>query len=163
METKGLNNRKRPRVSTHEEPLRLRLQSILCGQEAGAVALLIIPPTSSRTLWPVHDAWAAALHMVEEMLRRLVKLAIAAAPEEGYPQMLPRMTIGMSGGMTAINGQSPWVLKSEPKPDTCLVTPALTYKGSHSSSNLKSLGLHLARQPSLLRWLIQYSPMTVGG
>ena len=63
----------------------------------------------------------------------------------------------------AINGLSPWVLRSEPKPDTCLVTPALVYKGSHSSSNLKSLGLHLARRPSLSRWLIQCSPMTVGG
>ena len=65
--------------------------------------------------------------------------------------------------MTAINGLSPWVLRSEPKPDTCLVTLALVYKGSHSSSNLKSLGLHLAKRPSLLRWSIQYSPMTVGG
>ena len=63
----------------------------------------------------------------------------------------------------AINGLSPWVLRSEPKLDTCLVTPALVYKGSHSSSNLKSLGLHLARRPSLLRWSIQCSPMTVGG
>ena len=83
-ETKGLHNRKRPGVSTQEEPLKPRLQSVPCGQEAGAVALLLIPPTSSRTLRPVHDAWAAALHMVEEMLRHLVKLAIAAATEEGY-------------------------------------------------------------------------------
>ena len=65
--------------------------------------------------------------------------------------------------MTAINGLSPMVLRSEPKPDTCLVTPAQVYKGSHSSSNLKSLGLHLARRPSLSRWSIQCSPMTVGG
>ena len=49
------------------------------------VALLLIPPTSLRTLQPVHDAWAAALHMVEEVLRHLVKLAVAAATEEGYP------------------------------------------------------------------------------
>ena len=65
--------------------------------------------------------------------------------------------------MTAINGLSPWVLRSEPKPDTCFVTLALVYKGSHSSSNLKSLGLHLAKRPSLSRWSIQYSPMTVRG
>ena len=65
--------------------------------------------------------------------------------------------------MTAINGLSPWVLRGEPKLDTCLVTPALVYKGSHLSLNSKSLGLHLARRPSLSRWLIQYSPMTVGG
>ena len=32
--------------------------------------------------------------MVEEMLRHLVELAVAATTEEGYPQMLPRMTIG---------------------------------------------------------------------
>ena len=32
--------------------------------------------------------------MVEEMLWHLVELAIAATTEEGYPQMLPRMTIG---------------------------------------------------------------------
>ena len=57
------------------------------------VALLLIPPTSSRTLRPVHDAWVATLHMVGEMLWHLVKLAVAAAIEEGYPQMLPRMTI----------------------------------------------------------------------
>ena len=30
----------------------------------------------------------------EEMLQHLVELAVAAATEEGYPQMLPRMTIG---------------------------------------------------------------------
>ena len=32
--------------------------------------------------------------MVEEMLRCLVELAIAGTTEEGYPQMLPHMTIG---------------------------------------------------------------------
>ena len=65
--------------------------------------------------------------------------------------------------MTAINGLSPWVLRSKPKPDTCLVTPALVYKDSHLSSNWKSLGLHLAKRPSLSRWSIQCSLMTVGG
>ena len=93
-ETKGLNDRRRPRVSTQKEPLKPRLQSILCGQEAVAVASLLTLPTSSRTLWPTHDAWAAGIHMVEEMLRRLVELAVAATTEEGYPQMLPHMTIG---------------------------------------------------------------------
>ena len=63
----------------------------------------------------------------------------------------------------AIKGLSPWVSRSEPKPDTCLVTPALVYKGSHSSSNLKSWGLHLAIRLSSSRWSIQCSPMTVGG
>ena len=84
-ETRGLHNRKRPGVSTPEEPLKPRLQSILCGPEAGAVALLLFPPTSSRTFQPVHEAWVAALHMVGEVLRCLVKLAVAAATEEGYP------------------------------------------------------------------------------
>ena len=93
-ETKGLNNRKRPRVSTQKEPLKLRLQSILCGQEAVAVASLLTLPTSSRTLQPVHDAGVAGLHMVEEMLWHLVELAVAATSEEGHPQMLPHMTIG---------------------------------------------------------------------
>ena len=63
----------------------------------------------------------------------------------------------------AIKGLSPWVLRSELKPDTCLVTPALVYRGSHSSSNLKSWGLHLAIRPSLLRGAIQCVPMTIGG
>ena len=63
----------------------------------------------------------------------------------------------------AIKGLSPWVLKSELKLDTSLVTPALVYRGSYSSSNLKSWGLHLAIQPSLSRWSIQCVPMTVGG
>ena len=94
-ETKGLNNnKKRPRVSTQKEPLKPRLQSILCGQKAVAVASLLTLSTSSRTLRPAHDAWAAGLHMVEEMLWCLVELAIAATTEEGYPQMLPHMTIG---------------------------------------------------------------------
>ena len=71
-----------------------------------AVALLLIPPTLLRTLRPVHDAWVAALRMVEEMLWRLVKLALAAATEEGYPQMLPRMTIG--GGRVLVHHATVW-------------------------------------------------------
>ena len=35
--------------------------------------------------------------MVEEMLQHLVELAVAATTEEGYPQMLPHMTIGCGG------------------------------------------------------------------
>ena len=69
----------------------------------------------------------------------------------------------MSGGTTAIKGLSPWVFRRELKPDTCLVTPALVYRGSHPSLNLKSWGLHLAIRPSSLRWYIQCMPMTVGG
>ena len=40
------------------------------------------------------------------MLRRLVKLAVAAATEEGYPQMLPRMTIG--GGRVLVHHTTIW-------------------------------------------------------
>ena len=65
--------------------------------------------------------------------------------------------------MTAIKGLFPWVFRRELKPDTCLVTPALVYRGSHPSSNLKSWGLHLAIRPSSSRWSIQCTPMTVGG
>ena len=56
-----------------------------CGQEAGVVALLLPPHTLSRTLQPVHKAWVAALHMVKEVLRRLVQLPITAATEECDP------------------------------------------------------------------------------
>ena len=35
------------------------------------------------------------------MLWRLIKLAVAATTEEGYPQMLPRMTIG--GGRVLVH------------------------------------------------------------
>ena len=35
------------------------------------------------------------------MLRHLIELAVAAATEEGYPQMLPRMTI--SGGRILVH------------------------------------------------------------
>ena len=69
----------------------------------------------------------------------------------------------MSGGTTAIKGLSPWAFRRELKPDTCLVTPALVYRGSHPSSNLKSRGLHVAIRPSSSRWSIQCVPITVGG
>ena len=65
--------------------------------------------------------------------------------------------------MTATMGLSPWVFRRELKPDTCLVTPALVYRGSHPSSNLKSWGLHVAIRPASSRWSIQCMPMTVGG
>ena len=69
----------------------------------------------------------------------------------------------MSGGTRAIKGLSPWAFRRELKPDTCLVTPALVYRGSHPSSNLKLQGLHVAIRPSSSRWFIQGTPMTVGG
>ena len=69
----------------------------------------------------------------------------------------------MSGSMTAIKGLSSWVFRRELKLDTYVVTPALVYKGSHSSSNLKLWGLHLAIRPPASRWSIQCMPMTAGG
>ena len=54
------------------------------GQEVGVETLLLLPHTSSRTLRPVYEAWAAALHMLGEVLRCLVQLPIAAAAEECY-------------------------------------------------------------------------------
>ena len=44
--------------------------------------------------------------MVDEMLWRLAKLAVAAATEEGYPQMLPCMTIG--GGRVLVHHATVW-------------------------------------------------------
>ena len=44
--------------------------------------------------------------MVKEMLWHLVKLAIAAATEEGYPQLLPRMTI--SHGRVLVHHATVW-------------------------------------------------------
>ena len=54
-------------------------------QEVGGVALLLLPHTSSRTLRPVHEARAAALHMLGEVLWCLVQFAIAASAEECDP------------------------------------------------------------------------------
>ena len=47
--------------------------------------MLFLPHTSSRTLWPVHEAGTAALHVLGEVLWCLVQLAIAASTEEGDP------------------------------------------------------------------------------
>ena len=61
------------------------------------MASLFTLSTFSRTCLlfrPVHDAWATGLHVIEDMLQCLVKLAVTATTEEGYPQMLPHMTIG---------------------------------------------------------------------
>ena len=53
-----------------------------CEQEVGVVALLLLPPTPLRTLWPVHEARVPALHMLGEVLWHLVQFAIAASTEE---------------------------------------------------------------------------------
>ena len=65
------------------------------------VALLLLPPTPSRTLRPVHEARGAALHMLGEVLWCLVQFTIAASTEECDPQVLPCMAI--SGGSIFIH------------------------------------------------------------
>ena len=71
-DTRGLYTRKASEASSHE-------------QEVGVVALLLLPPTPSRTLRPVHEARGAALHMLGEVLWHLVQFAIAASTEECDP------------------------------------------------------------------------------
>ena len=56
-----------------------------CEQEVGVVALLLLPHTPSRTLRPVHEAGAAALHMLGEVLWHPVQFVIAASAEECDP------------------------------------------------------------------------------
>ena len=65
------------------------------------VALLLLPPTPSRTLRPVHEARGAGLHMLGEVLWHLVQFAIAAPTEECDPKVLPCMAI--SGGSIFIH------------------------------------------------------------
>ena len=87
-------------------PPRLRLHVVVTGrggrQEAAAVASLFALSTSTRTLSPrtlrpTHNAWAARLYVVKEVLRCLIEFAIATSTEEGYPYMLPPMAVGSGG------------------------------------------------------------------
>ena len=58
---------------------------------------LLTLSTSLRTrllFRSAHDARVTGLYVIEDMLQRLVELVVAATTEEGYLQMLPRMTIG---------------------------------------------------------------------
>ena len=48
----------KPEVSAPEKPLGSH------GREVGAVALLLLPHTPPRTLWPVHETRGASLHML---------------------------------------------------------------------------------------------------
>ena len=132
--------------------------------------------------------------MVEEMLWHLVELSIAATTEEGYPQMLIRMTIGC--GRVLVHHTIIWaesyllslvvvIIDRHPGQAFCLVElvnhilpfilkwhiwgydgyqqaislsveewsqaryllgdTSSGVQGSHSSSYLKALGLHLAK------------------
>ena len=78
-------------VSTPGEPLGSR------GQEVGVVALLLLPHTPPRTLQPVHETRGASLHMLREVLWRLVQFGVTSPTEECDPEVLPRMTIGGGG------------------------------------------------------------------
>ena len=60
------------------------------------MASLLLPQTPPRTLRPVHEARGAGLHMLGEMLWRLVQFGITASTEECDPEVLPCVTI--SGG-----------------------------------------------------------------
>ena len=68
----------------------------------------------------------------EEMLRHLVELAVAATTEEGYPQMLPHMTIGC--GRVLVHHATIWaeryllllvviIIDGHPGQAFCLVEP----------------------------------------
>ena len=78
-ETRGLYHRHTPEVSTPGEPPSSH------EREVGVVASLLLPHTLPRTLQPVHETRGAGLHMLGEVLWRLVQLAIAASTEECDP------------------------------------------------------------------------------
>ena len=90
-ETRGLYHRHMPEVSTSGEPLSS------CEREVGVVALLLLPHTPSRTLRPVHETRGPSLHMLGEVLWRLVQFGITSSTEECDPEVLPRVTIGSGG------------------------------------------------------------------
>ena len=61
------------------------------------VALLLLPHTPPRTLRPVHETRGAGLHVLGEVLWRLVQFGITSSTEECNPEVLPRVTIGGGG------------------------------------------------------------------
>ena len=87
METKGLRRDQgsQSQVDTRGLYTRRASEASSCEQEVGVEVLLFLPHTSSITLWPVHEAGMAALHVLGEVLWCLVQLAITASTEEGYP------------------------------------------------------------------------------
>ena len=87
-ETRGLYHRHTPEVSTPGEPPSSR------EREVGVVASLLLPHTLPRTLRPVHETRGASLHMLGEVLWRLVQFGVTSPTEECDPEVLPRVTIG---------------------------------------------------------------------
>ena len=90
-ETRGLYHRHMPEVSTPGEPPSSR------EREVGVVASLLLPHTPSRTLRPVHETMGASLHMLGEVLWRLVQFGITSSTEECDPEVLPCMTTSSGG------------------------------------------------------------------
>ena len=50
------------------------------------VALLLLPHTLPRTLWPVHETRGASLHMLGEVLWRLVQFGVTSPTEDVIPR-----------------------------------------------------------------------------
>ena len=90
-ETRGLYHRHTPEVPTPGEPPSSR------EREVGVVASLLLPHTLLRTLRPVHGTREASLHMLGEVLWRLVQFGVTPPTEECDPEVLPRVTIGGGG------------------------------------------------------------------
>ena len=61
------------------------------------MALLLLPHTLLRALQPVHETRGTSLHMLGEVLWRLVQLGVTPSTEERDPEVLPRVTIGGGG------------------------------------------------------------------
>ena len=113
-----------------------------------AVASLLTLSISSRThflFWFAHDAWATGLHVTEEMLRCLVELPIAATTEEGYPQMLPRMTIGCGGVL--IHHATIWA-------ERYLLSPVVIIIDGHPGQAFRLVELVNHILPFILKWHI---------
>ena len=89
-----------PEVSRLGEPLGSR------EWEVGVEASLLLPHTPPRTLWPVHETRGTSLHMLGEVLWRLVQFGVTPSTEERDPEVLPHVTIG--GGGVFIHHPTVW-------------------------------------------------------
>ena len=90
-ETRGLYHRHTPEVSTPGEPPSSP------EREVGVVALLLLPHTPPRTLRPIHATRGASLHMLGEVLWRLIQFGITSSTEECDSEVLPHVTISSGG------------------------------------------------------------------
>ena len=90
-ETRGLYHRHMPEVSTPGEPPSSH------EREVGVVVSLLLPHTLPKTLWPVHETRGASLHMLGEVLWRLVQFGVTSPTAECDPEVLPCVTIGGGG------------------------------------------------------------------